>query len=85
MRAGDKYNGASACQVGSSGCSGLLGGGGGRVVCRAPGQALLHPFFPSPKTDTRELEQEISVEQELVPRECVWGGGAFTVVLQSVC
>ena len=78
MRASDRYNGASACQVGSSGCSGLLGGGGGRVVCRAPGQALLHPFFLSPKTDIRELEQEISVEQVLVLGECVCvcvGGG----------
>ena len=74
MRAGDRYNGASACQVGSSGCSGLLGrGGGGRVVCRASGQALLHPFFPSLKRDIRELEQEVSGEQVLVPREC--GGG----------
>lgn len=78
VRASDRYNGASACQVGPFGCSGLLGGGGGRVVCRAPGQALLHPFFLSPKTDIRELEQEISVEQVLVLGECVCvcvGGG----------
>ena len=81
-RAGDRYNGASACQVGSSGCSGLLGrgGGGGGLSVELQDKPFCTPS--SLKRDIRELEQEVSGEQALVPREC---GGDFSAVLQCLC
>ena len=54
--------------------------GGGGLSAELQDKPFCTPS--SLKRDIRELEQEVSGEQALVPREC---GGDFSAVLQCLC